>query len=114
MVCYIIIYLFCCLQRPGVASRSTFVAALSRYSLSASTGHALRTCIFITTSLPGPAEHCRLDNPDHLELEYTGLWDIFTRFGPSCGDLVPSGHIIIVIHLLLVMIWELPLVVDSI
>lgn len=55
-------------------------------------GHTLRFLTYTSTSLPGPAIHCRLGT----ELNTLSFEDIFTRKAsgddPNCGDLIFSGH----------------------
>ena len=55
-------------------------------------GHTLRFLTYTSTSLPGPAIHCRL-GADSKTLIFE---DIFTRKAsgddPNCGDLISSGH----------------------
>lgn len=59
-------------------------------------GHVLRFLTYTSTSLPGPASHCR---PGAIEPDLyrpTELTTFFTRKSggddPNCGDLIFSGH----------------------
>lgn len=59
-------------------------------------GHFLRFITYISTSLPGPAEHCKKGY--HLYRESFTFYEILTRrskvhIDPNCGDLIFSGHV---------------------
>lgn len=62
-------------------------------------GHFLRICTYMSTSLPGPADHCKVElgnynPPDHW---YESFYvHTITGFGipDNCGDLIFSGHML--------------------
>mmetsp|Transcript_1923 Transcript_1923/g.3889 ORF Transcript_1923/g.3889 Transcript_1923/m.3889 type:complete len:303 (+) Transcript_1923:214-1122(+) len=60
-------------------------------------GHTLRFFTYISTSLPGPAKHCRPGAPQPEQYRPTSLSEILTRQTKgedrNCGDLVFSGHV---------------------
>lgn len=75
------------------------VAMLIRMAWVLVIGHFLRFATYITTSLPGPAEHCRLGSEEFDRP--TEPMEILFRFSSAadlnCGDLVFSGHMFQVI-----------------
>lgn len=59
-------------------------------------GHFFRFITYTSTSLPGPASHCRSGAPEPELYRPTELITFFTRKAssedPNCGDLIFSGH----------------------
>lgn len=60
-------------------------------------GHTFRFLTYVSTTLPGPASHCRPGAIEPTINRPTSLYDIFTRKAggddPNCGDLIFSGHV---------------------
>lgn len=62
-------------------------------------GNILRFLTYISTSLPGPAEHCQPGSTDYHPP--TKWYQIFYTFNSAnCGDLIFSGHLF---HLIIAM-----------
>lgn len=59
-------------------------------------GHFFRFITYTSTSLPGPASHCRPGAPEPEVYRPTEPITFFTRKAsseePNCGDLIFSGH----------------------
>lgn len=59
-------------------------------------GHTLRFLTYVSTSLPGPASHCRLGSSKPAMNRPTDVITFFSRKSnkddPNCGDLIFSGH----------------------
>ena len=57
-------------------------------------GHLIRICMYLSTSLPSPADHCQPGSDSYHPP--TSLTTVFTRFSSfkdlNCGDLIFSGH----------------------
>ena len=57
-------------------------------------GHLIRISMYISTSLPSPANHCQPGSDNYNPPD--NLVEIFTRFSTykdlNCGDLIFSGH----------------------
>ena len=76
------------------SNRKVFtVNIIVRFALCYVTAHVIRTCAYLTTSLPGPALHC-IDAKVESTNKPKTLSDIFfsMNFPNNCGDLVYSGH----------------------
>lgn len=66
---------------------------LTRYVFCYATVHFLKSIVYLSTSLPGPASHCV--DPQMLEKNQPKtIYDILTSadFSVNCGDLLYSGH----------------------
>lgn len=79
-------------HKRGVFGVDLYIKAMN----CAVVGHFLRFLTYISTSLPGPAEHCRKNAP--LYRDTFTLYEILTRrskvhIDPNCGDLIFSGHV---------------------
>ena len=69
------------------------VNIIVRFVLCYVTTHLIRACVYLTTSLPGPASHCIDSKLENANKPRT-LSDIFIsmNFPTNCGDLLYSGH----------------------
>lgn len=87
-------------KRPHENGIAT-IAMLLRMAFVLVIGHFLRFVTYITTSLPGPAEHCRLGSEEFEQNRPAEPLEILFRFSSAadlnCGDLVFSGHMFQVI-----------------
>eukprot|EP01062_Namystynia_karyoxenos_P079931 TRINITY_DN8526_c0_g1_i1.p1 TRINITY_DN8526_c0_g1~~TRINITY_DN8526_c0_g1_i1.p1 ORF type:complete len:417 (+),score=135.90 TRINITY_DN8526_c0_g1_i1:94-1251(+) len=80
---------------PGDAPRP-YLANIGRRVLQVyCTGHVMRACTYLVTSVPGSADHCLpgadLDPP-------SSIGECFTRMSSvngNCGDLIFSGHMLL-------------------
>ena len=68
----------------------------TRFLFCITTGHLIRPIFYLSTSLPGPAAHCIGETED--ENQPHTLSEIFLQAvpGENCGDLVFSGHMLMV------------------
>jgi hypothetical protein len=83
--------------KTGSIQGSVFtVNVLRRYLNVMVIAHFLRIISYMSTSLPGPADHCQAENP--LSSSPENLWDelihrtIHVAGNQNCGDLIFSGH----------------------
>ena len=76
------------------SNRKVFtVNIIVRFAFCYTSAHFIRTCAYLTTSLPGPAKHCINSSLESTNKPKT-LSDIFfsMHFQNNCGDLLYSGH----------------------
>lgn len=68
------------------------ILILVRFSKVFGFSNILRTISFLSTSLPSPSHHCRLESTTYNPPK--NLSDIIFRMDPfsGCGDLIYSGH----------------------
>jgi hypothetical protein len=83
--------------KTGSIEGSVFTVNILRRYLNVMAGaHFLRVVSYMSTSLPGPADHCQAGNPSARSPE--NLWaELFDRLihwdvNKNCGDLIFSGH----------------------
>jgi hypothetical protein len=61
-----------------------------------SVAHFLRFVTFVSTSLPGPADHCKPSYANYKVPDTDIKTILFRKSGPldlNCGDLIFSGHV---------------------
>ena len=75
---------------------------LARYSLVMSAGHAFRFVCYMSTTLPGSADHCVASSREEfMHVHAARVWhgaDIYLRnpvYPGNCGDLCFSGHMLL-------------------
>jgi hypothetical protein len=83
---------------PYAHAKNTYGVRLAdKWLNSLCVAHTLRFFTYISTTLPGPADHCRLGAREHAMYQPTTLSEILTRETKgddlNCGDLVFSGHV---------------------
>ena len=76
----------------------------SRYALLMTTGHAFRFLCYASTTLPGSADHCvAADASEFLEVHASrvrhdnAFWFMPPEPPGNCGDLIFSGHMILLV-----------------
>lgn len=81
-----------------------------RLGLVAGTGYVLRAVFYLSTTLPGSADHCLRGFPLRPPRELSDIfftfswpWQASMNSEHQCGDLIFSGHTMAVCHLLLVV-----------
>ena len=90
----VILFSFLTMLSKRASNRKVFtVNIIVRFSMCYATAHLIRTCAYLTTSLPGPAVHC-IDTKLESTNKPKSLADIFLsmNFPHNCGDLLYSGH----------------------
>ena len=90
----VILFSILTLLSKRATKRKVFsINIIVRFAMCYVTAHFIRTCVYLTTSLPGPAVHC-IDAEMEQSNKPKSLWDIFfsMKFDRNCGDLLYSGH----------------------
>eukprot|EP00939_MAST-03C_sp_MAST-3C-sp1_P004435 g4435.t1 len=82
--------------RTDLKRRPYFLHIGLRYFFAITTCHLLRPLFYLSTSLPGPAEHCQ--GQDEADNQPDSAVSIFLEAvpGANCGDLIFSGHMLMV------------------
>ena len=79
------------------SSKPHFINMFRRFSEMQALGHILRFFTYISTTMPGSAEHCFGEFEGMHPPKPKTLDEVFTRFalipGNNCGDLCFSGHV---------------------
>ena len=90
----VIVFSFLTMLSKRASNRKVYtVNIIVRFSMCYASAHLIRTCAYLTTSLPGPALHC-IDDKLESTNKPKSFRDIFLsmNFPTNCGDLLYSGH----------------------
>ena len=90
----VIVFSIVTLFMKRATTRRVFtVNIIVRFVMCYVTAHLIRTFVYLTTSLPGPASHC-IDPKLETANKPKTVIDIFMsmNFPANCGDLMYSGH----------------------
>jgi hypothetical protein len=86
---------------PWLKTRPNVLNVAMRFFFSVSTVHMCRPLFYLSTSLPGPGQHCM--GEEEIENHPWTVKEIFFGVNPAtnCGDLIFSGHIAMAVTVLL-------------
>jgi hypothetical protein len=86
---------------PWLKTRPNVVNVAMRFLFAVTTGHMFRPLFYLSTSLPGPGQHCM--GEEEIENHPWTAKEIFFGVNPTsnCGDLIFSGHVLMAVTVLM-------------